>query len=248
MQAGIPGMNPSGAQVARRLIGGYNAFLDIHGITPSEVAGEIVMYKKFLEDYTDETLVSAGSQCCRLVKALDGRLGDIGEIQQHEERDPKDVEFRMDRFMFYHGWYISYPHRGAAGFYVDLSPIYYTYGASEAEHYRQRIEEFCNSGIHRQIRQKIWALVKMCPIAVELFASPQELKAECCGKLSLLVVRMWHQFVEAGTRPVHISNENDFANGLYVLYNFFEAYGFVSALGTKLNPNNARALAHKMLR
>lgn len=154
MQADISVMNPSGAQVARRLIGGYNAFLDIHGVTPGEMAGEIMMYRKFPEDNTDETHVSAGSQCCQLVKALDDRLSDIGEIQQHEGRGPKDVEFRVDRFVFYHGWYISYPHRGAAEFYVDLRPIYHTYGASEAERYRQRIEDFCNSGMHHQIKQK----------------------------------------------------------------------------------------------
>lgn len=88
----------------------------------------------------------------------------------------------------------------------------------------------------------------MCPIAVELLPSFEELKAECRSKLSLLVVRMWHKIVEAGTRPVNVSNKSDYANGLYVLYNFFEAHGFVSALRTRLNPNNARALAHRMLR
>lgn len=248
MQAGVPDMNPSAAQLARRLTACYNAFLDIYGIRPGEVAGEMVMYRKFLGDYTDETVVSVGSQCCRLAKVLDGRLGDVGEIHDHARRDLKDVEFRVDRFMFYHGWYIPYPHRGAKGFYVDLGPIYDAYGAIEAERYRQRIEEFCNSGMHRQIRHKIWALVKILPIATELFSSPQVFRSECRDKLSQLIARMWHVFVDAGTRPVHINNENDFANGLYMLHNFFETYEFVEVLGTRLKPDQARAMVQKMLR
>ncbi|MBN6792141.1 hypothetical protein JRG49_19225 [Pseudomonas fulva] len=224
-------------KIDRRLSVAYPVTLDCLGLITGTRLDEVYQYENFMLRYTNEDVELIRSQCNRLEQLMRHAGMPNALVVSDEVRVLRGLTPSEERLKYYTGWFL--PALGVSGQYIDLLPLYKTFGNDFADEVHQALIDFLAGIEPKTARLKIKSLLVVNRILAGSFISREELMSGFEHKLLLVIRKHWIHFHREHFTRV---SEIQFYEAMRWINEFYVAYGFINALGFPLSGRVAKML------